>query len=117
MIAEESGQEPLPSASDIRRQLQAKGISVHAIAARLKVNRAHLHRVLNGERAGSRALLESVAESAQAMASRRPQEDSARLIDAAVHVFFVKRGNFQSEIFNGAAHRRANENKRRRPNP
>jgi transcriptional regulator with XRE-family HTH domain len=113
MKAENSEQNPVPNASDIRRQLEGKGISVHAIAARLKVNRAHLHRVLNGERPGSRALLQSVADSAQAMASRRPQEDSARLIDAAVHMFFVRRGEFQSDIFTSGVYRRVHENKRR----
>jgi transcriptional regulator with XRE-family HTH domain len=86
----------------IRRRLEWRGISVHAIARSLGVDPRHLRRVLSGERPGSRALLKSVADLAETMSGRRPQEDVARLINAAVHVFFVKRGKFDSEVWSGA---------------
>ena len=90
-----------PNPSDIRRRLEARGIAVRALAVRLGVNQTHLIRVLSGERPGSRRLLESMAELVETMPGRRPQDDVGRLIDAAVHVFFLKRGDFESEICTG----------------
>jgi transcriptional regulator with XRE-family HTH domain len=106
--------EEAPQAEEIWRQLERKGISIHSIASRLQVNRGHLHRVLRGQRRGSRALLEALAELVEAMPGRRPQEESARLIDAAVHMFFLKRGDFDSEIFSAGAWRGQGTEKRRR---
>jgi transcriptional regulator with XRE-family HTH domain len=85
--------------SEIRQHLDRRGISVHAVATALRVDPRHLRRVLSGERGGSRALLEAVAELVETMPGRRPQEDVGRLIDAAVHMFFLRRGDFESAVF------------------
>jgi hypothetical protein len=60
--------------------------------------------VLKGERKGSRAFLNSIAETLQGMPDpRHPvQDDVVRLIDSATHVFFLKRGAFESAIFNSS---------------
>jgi len=100
---------PPPNPSDIRRRLEWRGISVHAVAVHMGMDPRHLRRVLNGERPGNRALLETIAELAETMPGRRPQEDVARFIDAAVHMFFLKRGKFESEIWTGAGPRKAAE--------
>ena len=92
-------QTPLPDPFKIARRLDARGISVRAVAIHLGVNQSHLLRVLRGERPGSQALLDSLAELAETMPGRRSQEDVARLIGAAVHVFFVRRGDFESPLF------------------
>ncbi len=84
----------------IRQYLQRRGISSWAIANRLDIDHSHLARVLNGKRPGSAALLRSVAEMAESMdRPHRSQADLTRLIDAAAHVFFLKRGGFESDIF------------------
>ena len=83
----------------IRQYLLRRRISSWAIASRLGVDHSHLVRVLAGKRPGSPALLRSVAEMAASIKRpRRSQEDIARLVDAATHVFFLKRGGFESEI-------------------
>jgi len=80
-------------------QLEYRGLSINAIAVRLGVDPRHLRRVLRGERPGSAELLESIADLIENMGNRRAQEEGCRLISAAVHMFFVKRGKFDSEIF------------------
>jgi transcriptional regulator with XRE-family HTH domain len=94
-----------PKYSALREQIQDRGISVRSIAQRVGVNQSHILRVLNGERPGSRALLASIAELVETMGDRRAQEEDGRLIRAAVHMFFLKRGNFESDIFNSPAER------------
>jgi len=89
----------------LMRRLHCRGLSVRAIAAQLQVGRAHLQRVLNGERPGSQALLESVAAIVDAQPARRRQDDVKRLIHAAVHMFFLKRGTFESDICAGLIRR------------
>ena len=84
--------------SHIRQRLAARGISIHAAAARLRVNPGHLRRVLRGERKGNAALLQSIADLADIMDQRRRPEDLDRLIAAAVHVFLLKRARFESPI-------------------
>jgi hypothetical protein len=85
----------------IRQYLLRRRISSWSIARRLEIDHSHLHRVLMGERPGSPALLRSVAEMAESMKRRRPNQTNVdRLIDAAAHVFFIKRGCFDSEVFN-----------------
>ncbi len=66
---------------------------------------AHLRRVLSGKREGSIALLRTVAEAIETIPGRprRRQEDIHRLIDAATHTFFLKRGDFESAICTDAA--------------
>jgi hypothetical protein len=84
----------------IRQFLLRRRISTWTIARRLEIDNSHLTRVLAGKRPGSRALLQSVVDIAQGLASRRrSQDDLDRLISAAAHVFFLKRGAFQSDIF------------------
>jgi transcriptional regulator with XRE-family HTH domain len=97
--------------SIIRQYLADRGISARAIAARLGVHPGHLQRVLSGEREGSRAFLKSVVQMAETMQGRRPErpDDVERLIDAATHVFFLKRGDFESAICSGGARRRERE--------
>jgi transcriptional regulator with XRE-family HTH domain len=89
-------------AAEIARRIEGRGISVHAVAVRLGVDPRHLRRVLSGERPGSAALLESMAEVVEALPGRTPQEQEERLINAAVHIFFLKRGAFDSEICRAA---------------
>jgi transcriptional regulator with XRE-family HTH domain len=100
-----------PKASIIRQYIADRGLSARAIATRLGVHPGHLQRVLTGEREGSRAFLKSVAEIAEAMPGRREErtDDVGRLIDAATHVFFLKRGDFESAICLGARRRRERE--------
>jgi transcriptional regulator with XRE-family HTH domain len=100
-----------PKASVIRQYLEERGISVHAVSARLGVHPGHLRRVLSGERAGSRAFLKSVAAMAESMPGRRDErpDDVERLIDAATHMFFLKRGDFESAIFAGGVRKRGKE--------
>jgi hypothetical protein len=85
----------------IRQYLERRRISVWAVATRLKIDPGHLRRVLSEQRKGSAALLESVVEAAATMRGRRQheQEDTDRLLEAAVHVFFLERGDFESAIF------------------
>jgi transcriptional regulator with XRE-family HTH domain len=79
--------------------IERRGISYRALANHLGIDRGHLQRVLSGERPGSENLLRSLAEAVEGNYGRRGQEDVARLIDAAVHVFFLRRGRFQSEVW------------------
>ena len=106
----------LLTSSIVRRRLEERGISVYAVATRLGMHPGHLRRVLRGERPGSAALLQSVADIAEAMPEqpqrrpdRRSSEDIGRLIEAAAHVFFLKRGKFESPICVGAGRRRGAE--------
>jgi transcriptional regulator with XRE-family HTH domain len=101
-----------PDPSLILRRFERRGISLRAAAARLQVDRGHLSRVLNGERPGSRELLESAADLAETMITDtdRRQEDVCRLIAAAVHVFFLKRGDFQNPICGRAWQRKLANN-------
>jgi len=83
------------------RRLEQQGISVSAVATRLRMDPAHLRRVLRGERPARAALLQSVAELAETMEEPRPPrdpEDIERLIEAAAHMFFLRRGRFESAI-------------------
>ncbi len=100
-----------PEPAIIRQYLEQRGISTSAIADRLGVHPGHLRRVLNGEREGSRSFLRSVARTAESMPDRRRDrpEDVERLINAATHVFFLKRGNFESAICIGAGRRKEKE--------
>jgi len=94
-----------PTAAGIRQYLEKRGISMWAVARRLGMHPGHLRRVLTGRREGSLALLKSVAEMAETMPGRprRRQQDVERLIDAATHMFFLKRGDFESAICTDAA--------------
>jgi transcriptional regulator with XRE-family HTH domain len=89
-----------PDPSAIRQLLVERGISTAALALHLGVDRGHLHRILNGQRLGSTSLLRSIADFADNMPdSPVPrQEEMKRLIDAATHMFFVRRGLFESSI-------------------
>ena len=87
------------SFSEIARRLDERHISIRSVAARLCVNQSHLLRVLRGDRPGSDDLRASLTELVESMPGLRSQEEQARLINAAVHVFFVKRGDFQSAVF------------------
>ena len=109
---------PRPDRALILKRLETRGISVRAVAARLEVDRGHLLRVLNGARPGSRALIESAAALSESMPpdDERKQKDDigrqfdiCRLISAAAHVFFLKRGDFENEMCNGAARRKKTE--------
>lgn len=93
-----TGSTPPPERWLLLRRLEACGISIHAAAAQLGVDRGHLYRVLHGYRPGSRALLESVAGLVPADGVAC-QKDAGQLFDAAVHLFFIKRGRFESAIF------------------
>ena len=97
--------------SIIRQYIDERGISARAIAARLGVHPGHLQRVLSGERPGSRAFLKRVAQAAESMPGRREErpDDVERLIAAATHVFFLKRGDFESAICEGAGRRKEKE--------
>jgi hypothetical protein len=89
-----------PDPETVRQYLLRRRISTWCIAHRLGIDCSHLQRVLTGKRPGSAALLRSVIEMAESIKRpRRSQEDIGRLIDAAAHVFFLKRGGFQSDIF------------------
>ena len=89
-----------PHAETIRQYLLRRRISSWAIASRLGVDHSHLVRVLAGKRPGSKALLRSVAEMAESMdRPDRRLSDVHRLVGAATHVFFLKRGAFDSDIF------------------
>lgn len=97
--------------SVIRQYIDERGISAYAIAARLEIHPGHLRRVLSGERAGSPAFLKRVALAAESMPGRREErpDDVERLIDAATHVFLLKRGVFESAICDGAGRRKEKE--------
>jgi transcriptional regulator with XRE-family HTH domain len=97
-----------PTASTIRRYLEDRGISARAVAARMGVHPGHLQRVLSGRRQGSRGFLKSVMQVAKNMPGRREErpDEVERLIDAATHVFFLKRGDFESAICAGGGKRR-----------
>jgi transcriptional regulator with XRE-family HTH domain len=86
--------------AEIRREIEAAGVSIRTLAAQLDISRPHLTRVLRGRRAGSRELLQSVANLVATFPRRsgRRSRDVHRLIDAATHVFFLSRGDFESEI-------------------
>jgi transcriptional regulator with XRE-family HTH domain len=90
-----------PTPSGIRQNLQDRGISVRAVATRMGIHPGHLQRVLSGKRAGSRKFLKSIADEIKGMPDRRHQrqDEVERLIDAATHMFFLKRGDFESAIF------------------
>jgi hypothetical protein len=91
---------PFHDPETIRQYLQRRRISSWSIARRLEIDHGHLHRVLTGQRPGSAALLKAVAEMAEKLTHHRNHEEIHRLIDAATHVFFLKRGGFESDIFN-----------------
>jgi len=83
--------------------LEERQISVWAVAKRMDADSTHLRRVLTGRRPGSQELLKSVLDTAQSMPTRhrsRRHEDTERLIGAAAHMFFLRRGDFESAIFN-----------------
>jgi hypothetical protein len=87
--------------SSVLEYLRERRVSVWSVAIRMNVDPTHLRRVLTGRRRGSQALLEAVMEKAQYMDGRPPRgyEDTARLIAAATHVFFLARADFDSAIF------------------
>jgi transcriptional regulator with XRE-family HTH domain len=107
---------PLPNRARILERFESRGISMRVAAAHLDVDHGHLSRVLHGDRPGSRALLESAAELAETIPpdEENPQDDTCRqydicrLISAAAHLFFLKRGDFENELCNPAAQRRNN---------
>jgi len=85
----------------LRQRLEERGISMRAAAARLRVNPGHLRRVLRGERQAKPKLLQTLSTLVEAMEQPRPKrqpEDIERLIGAAMHMFFLKRGRFDSPI-------------------
>jgi transcriptional regulator with XRE-family HTH domain len=89
----------VPTSHQILDALREKGLSIRKLADHLNVNRAHLQRVLSRERPGSRAFRRAAADFLAATpATRRNDEINGPLLDAAVHVFFLKRGHFQSPI-------------------
>ena len=102
--------------SEILEYLQEQRISVWRVAVRLDADPGHLRRVLTGRREGSQALLHAVMETARTMPGRphRRIRDVDRLVEAAAHMFFLRRGRFESAIFTdpeemglyGPAHRR-----------
>jgi transcriptional regulator with XRE-family HTH domain len=101
-------------ASVIRQYLEQRQISVRALAARMGMHHhGHLLRVLRGEREGSREFLKSVVNAAESMQGPRQErpDDVERLIDAATHVFFLKRGDFESAICADAGRRKGKEGK------
>lgn len=83
----------------VRQRIASKNLSQGAISDRVAVDRGHLGRVLRGERRVSSSLLAALEVATEEMAPRHVQEQSARLIDAAVHVFFLKRGINETPIF------------------
>jgi hypothetical protein len=87
---------------EVAEYLQARRLSVWSVAIRMEVDPGHLRRVLAGQREGSQALLERALETAAAMRPRRrdpSKEETDRLIEAAAHMFFLKRGDFESAVF------------------
>ena len=97
------------TAASIRKQLEERGIPMGAVAARLGIDRGHLHRILHDQRSASPEMLRSMAVLAASMPqrARRHHEDAARLIEAATHTFFLKRGVFESAICGGLCRGRA----------
>lgn len=90
------------TANAINDTLDQKGISIWALARRMDIDQGHLRRVLQGQRPGSAKLLQEMWDTLQSMPGRRRRrvhEDIHRLVRAAVHVFFVNRGDFESDIF------------------
>ena len=94
-----SPDEPPVDIRDLIYQIERRGIPITRLARRLGMNQSHLRRVLTGERPATETLLRSLAEFLEDKRGRHIQEDTARLIGAAVHVFFLKRGRRQSEIW------------------
>jgi transcriptional regulator with XRE-family HTH domain len=94
-------------ASVIRQYLEHRQISARALAMRMGIHPGHLQRVLSGEREGSREFLKAIANAAERMPDGRREDpdDVERLIGAATHVFFLKRGDFESAICAGARRR------------
>jgi hypothetical protein len=92
-----------PTATSIRAYLAEHGISVWAVAIAMRIDPAHLHRVLTGKRKGSPALFCAAAETAETLAPshKRNSKEDHRLIDAAMHSFFLRRGYFESSICQG----------------
>jgi len=92
---------PEPDPEIILWQLDREGISVRTIAEILEVDHGHLCRVLHGDRSGSRQLLQAAADLAATMTAeaRRRKPKVIPLIAAATHMFFIRRGIFESEIF------------------
>ena len=88
----------------VLQYLERRRISVWSVAMQMEADPTHLRRVLTGRREGSQALLSSVLRTARSMRARphRRQEDLDRLIEAATHVFFLRRGDFDSAIFTDA---------------
>lgn len=95
---------PPPSAALLRQLLEEKGVSEYAVAVGLKVNRAHLHRVLSGERTGIelRRSIAAFLETVEPPPKPADSEAVIRLIKAATHMFFLSRGRFESDICHGA---------------
>jgi hypothetical protein len=90
------------TATAITEALDQKGISIWALARKMDIDQGHLRRVLQGSRPGSAKLLQEMWDTIQAMQGRRRRrihDDLDRLVRAAVHVFFVQRGDFDSAIF------------------
>jgi len=88
--------------SGVLDYLQERRISVWAVARRLETDATHLRRVLTGQRKGSQALLQAVMDAAETMQGRRVHrtgDEVDHLIDAAAHMFFLQRGDFESAIF------------------
>lgn len=85
----------------VLQYLERRRISIWSVAMRMEADPTHLRRVLTGRRRGSQALFKSVLQTARSMPARphRRQEDTDRLIEAATHVFFLRRGDFESAIF------------------
>ncbi len=92
---------PKLDAAELRLQLRLRGISVRAVAIRLGINQSHLLRVFAGTRPGSHELLDAVGELIDSIPIRHVQEEDMCLINAAVHMFFLKRGKFDSEVCYG----------------
>jgi len=93
----------------IRAQIEASGIPITTLAARLDVSIPHLYRVMNGRRHGSPQLLRSLADIIETIPRKqddRRSQDIQRLFNAAVHTFFLSRGDFESEICGTVAERR-----------
>jgi len=68
----------------------------------METDATHLRRVLTGQRKGSQALLQAVMDAAETMQGRRVHRSSDEvdhLIEAAAHMFFLQRGDFESAIF------------------
>jgi len=98
---------PKLDAAELRLQLRLRGISVRAVALRLGTNQSHLLRVFAGTRPGSHQLLDAVGALIDSIPIRHVQEEDMRLINAAVHMFFLKRGKFDSEVCHGPGARQS----------